>query len=418
MISINETHAADLVSWVDSANAVGSEFPIQNLPFGIYRASAGDDPRACVAIGSQVFDLAGVDAAMGPNLNALAAAGQNTWHDLRGKLSSALSDKSQQARLEKYCRPMSAVQMMLPVHCGDYTDFYTSYYHAHNVGSLFRPDNPVMPNFKWLPVAYHGRASSMVISGTDVYRPNGQRLLADKTDPEFGPCERLDYEVELGLIVGPGNAMGDRVLPSEAEQHIFGLVLLNDWSARDVQAFEYQPLGPFLAKNFATTLSPWVVTLEALAPYRVPAAERFAGDPACPPHLDFVGNETWGQIDINVEAWLGTGGSPERLSSATYASAYWSPAQLVAHHTSGGCPLMPGDILGTGTISGPRPEEAGALLELSKGGQQPVKLQAGKQRSFLLDGDEVVLRGHCKKAGFASIGFGEAAGRILPAKKF
>lgn len=416
MIEVNETHDPSLTSWVASANFADAEFPIQNLPFGIYTVSLEQpEPRACVAIGDQVFDLAGVDAALGPNLNTLAAAGETTWHQLRATLSAALSDAGRKAELEKYCLPISSVNMLLPVDCRDYTDFYTSYYHAHNVGSLFRPDNPVMPNFKWLPVAYHGRASSIVISGTDVHRPNGQYLPPGALNPVFGPSQRLDYEVELGLIVGPGNAMGTPVKASEAERHIFGVVLLNDWSARDIQAFEYQPLGPFLAKNFATTISPWVVTMEALAPYRVPVAERFAGDPVCPPHLNFEGSSSWGQIDINVEAWLGVGGDAERLSMATYASSYWAPAQLIAHHTSGGCPLSPGDILGTGTISGPEPGSAGALLELSNGGQKPLVLSHGETRVFLLDEDEVILRGHCQKFGFKTIGFGQAMGRILPA---
>lgn len=418
-MTLNETHDPNLSSWIASANQSSTEFPIQNLPFGVYRAlGSNDEPRACVAIGDQIFDLAGIDAAMGPNLNALAAAGETTWHDIRAKLSAALSDSGRRSTLEKFCLSMQSVEMLLPVQCGDYTDFYTSYHHAYNVGSLFRPDNPVMPNFKWLPVAYHGRASSIVISGTDVRRPNGQRILPGASVPEFGPCQRLDYEVELGLVVGPGNEMGRAIKASEAEQHIFGVVLLNDWSARDIQTFEYQPLGPFLAKNFATTISPWVVTLEALAPYRVPIAERFEGDPPCPPHLDFEGNDVWGQIDINVEAWLGIDGEQERLSTATYASSYWSPAQLIAHHTSGGCPLMPGDILGTGTISGPEPKSAGALLELSKGGQSPVTLKGGEQRTFLQDRDQVILRGYCEKVGSKPIGFGAAAGQVLPSLPF
>jgi fumarylacetoacetase len=417
-MSLDDTHDPARKSWVQTANSAGTDFPVQNLPFGVYRKQGTQDAyRGCVAIGDQVFDLAGIDAETGPTLNTLAAAGRSTWRDLRQQLSTALSDSGKKGALTKYLKPIAEVKLGLPVTPRDYTDFFTSYYHAYNSGRMFKPDAPLTPNFKWLPIAYHGRASSIVASGANIHRPLGQRLLPGETEPTFGKSLWLDYEVELGLIIGPGNDLGSKIPIEQAEDHIFGVTLLNDWSARDIQAWEYQPLGPFLSKSFATTLSPWIVTLDALAPFRAPAFERFVGDPAALAHLTSEQNDVRGQIDINVEAWITPckQASQHKLSSTTYASSYWTPAQLVSHHTSNGCPLNPGDILGTGTISGPKPEEAGSLLELSFAGSQPVSVGAQTTRTFLEDGDALTLKGRCIADGHASIGFGEATGQVLPA---
>ena len=415
MTTVDETHDPQLRSWVESANEPDSDFPIQNLPFGVYRSrAAGSEWRGGVAIGDQVFDLAAVDAQTGPTLNPLAAAGRSTWRDLRQRLSHALSDRGQSAKLERYLTSLSDVELGLPVAVGDYTDFYSSYFHAYHAGQLFRPDDPLTPNFKWIPIGYHARSSSIVPSGTSVHRPSGQQAPEDDGPPAFGPSKALDYEVELGLVVGPGNARGNPIPIDRAEDHLFGVVLLNDWSARDVQAWEYQPLGPFLSKSFATTLSPWVVTLEALAPFRAPAFARPQGDPEPLPYLADAQNERQGHFDIQVEAWIRTAGAarPHRLSHTSYATNYWTAAQLLTHHTSNGCPLEPGDLLGTGTVSGPNPEEAGTLLELSKAGASPVMLPDGAKRGFLEDGDELVLRARCSADGHRGIGFGEARGTV------
>ena len=417
-IELDETHDVNARSWLVKANDAETDFPVQNLPFGVYRKAGTDDVfRGCIAIGDCVLDLAAADAATGPVLNDLASAGPSNWKSLRHKLFTLLTNDSHEKRVSKYLTPLANVELGCPVDCPDYTDFYTSYYHAFNAGSLFRPDAPMTPNFKWLPIAYHGRASSIVVSGEEVRRPWGQRVLPGSTDPEFGPSVWLDYEAELGLVMGQGNKMGSRISMEDAEDHIFGVALLNDWSARDIQAFEYDPLGPFLGKNFATTISPWIVTMEALAPFRKPAFKRFEGDPECPPHLDSGWNQALGHFDVTVEAWTRPIDNKDefRLSQSTYATSYWTPAQLVAHHTSGGCPLRPGDILGTGTISGPNPEEAGALLELTKAGQVPIQLSPELQRTFIEDGDTITLRGHCTNGNYRRIGFGEALGQVLPA---
>jgi fumarylacetoacetase len=316
---------------------------------------------------------------------------------------------------------MKNAELAVPVRIGDYTDFYTSSFHATNIGRLFRPDNPLLPNFKWIPIGYHGRASSVVISGTPIARPNGQTMAPGANAPAFGPCQRLDYEVELGFVVGPGNALGKPIPIARALDHVFGVVLLNDWSARDIQSWEYQPLGPFLAKNFATTVSPWIVTMEALAPFHAPAFARPEGDPKPLPYLADAEDEARGHLDIRVEMFLRSEkmrrekSAPHRVSAASYASCYWTPAQIVAHHASGGCNLAPGDLLGSGTISGPKEGSQGALIEITRGGKQPLVLPNGETRAFLADGDEVIERGHCEKQGFARIGFGEAAGVVRPA---
>lgn len=317
--------------------------------------------------------------------------------------------------------PQLDAEYTVPARIGDYTDFYTSVYHATNIGRQFRPDNPLLPNFKWIPIGYHGRASSIGVSGQSFPRPVGQTMPLGATEPSFGPCKRLDYELEMGVFVGGGNALGEPIAITEAEANVFGMCLLNDWSARDIQAWEYQPLGPFLSKNFATTISPWIVTLEALTPYRV-AFTRPTDDPQPLPYLDAPANWTQGAIDVQLEVLLQTQEMREqdqgvaRLTRTSYRHAYWTVAQMVAHHTVNGCNLQPGDLLGTGTLSGPTLDEAGALIELTVGGKQPLTLPNGQTRTYLEDGDAVVLRGWCEKAGAARIGFGECIGTVLPAR--
>jgi fumarylacetoacetase len=305
--------------------------------------------------------------------------------------------------------------MGLPCEIGDYTDFYTSIHHATSVGKQFRPDNPLLPNYKWVPIGYHGRSSTIGVSGETIRRPRGQYKGPDDAAPGFGASKRLDYELELGIFVGKGNAQGEPIVIDEAESHLFGLGLFNDWTARDVQAWEYQPLGPFLSKNFASTLSPWIVTMEALAPFRVPFV-RPAGDPQPLPYLDDPDNRREGAVDIVLEVWLATANmrEPQRLMQSNFRDSYWTMAQLVAHHTVNGCRLRPGDLFGSGTQSGPEPGQGGSLLELSQGGKQPLRLANGETRSFLEDGDTVILRGRCERGGFRRIGFGACAGTIAP----
>ena len=412
-MALDDTHDPELASWVESANDPATDFPIQNLPFGVFRKKGStEEPRGGVAIGDQVLDLAAVDMDTGASLNRLAAAGRPVWRELRRVLSKGLSTNAGRRKFERHLLPLKRAELFLPVQVGDYTDFYTSSFHATNVGRLLRPDNPLLPNFKWLPVGYHGRASSIVVSGTPITRPHGQTK-AQET-PEFRLTRRLDYEVELGFVVGPGNRLGKSIPIGKAEEHIFGVVLLNDWSARDIQAWEYQPLGPFLAKSFATTISPWIVTLEALEPFRAPAFQRPEGDPAPLPYL--AGNTK--TYSVNVEMHLRSTAMrkakqpPARLSRGSLASSYWTPAQMLAHHASNGCNLRPGDILGSGTISGATPDSLGALIEITQGGKHPIELSTGERRSFLEDGDEAVLKGFCEGPGLRRIGFGEAAGTI------
>ncbi|MDR0458111.1 MAG: fumarylacetoacetase [Burkholderiaceae bacterium] len=441
MTQLNETHDPASRSWVDSANQPDSDFPIQNLPFAVFRRKGSQESwRGGVAIGEQIVDLAlaarhpGVFEGMAleaaragsqATLNALMALGPAAWSALRLALSRALrasARAAQRAALETTLIAQAQAEYTVPARIGDYTDFYTSLYHATNIGKQFRPDNPLMPNFKWLPVGYHGRASSIGVSGQPVQRPVGQqRPLAEGQPPVFGPCQRLDYELELGVYIGPGNAQGQPIPLGQAESHVFGLCLLNDWSARDIQAWEYQPLGPFLSKNFATTVSPWIVTLEALAPYRALLA-RPAGDPQPLPYLDSTEQRTRGALDIQLELTLQTekmrtaGQAPARVALSNYRHAYWTVAQMVAHHTVGGCNLQPGDFLGTGTLSGPTLDQACALIETTGGGKTPFRLPDGQTRSFLEDGDTVIIRGWCQKAGAARIGFGQCRGTILPAR--
>ncbi len=430
------THDPSLRSWVTSAAAQGSDFPIQNLPFGRFRRrGSGETWRIGVAIGDEVLDLraaasampwpAPVSAALAPlaegDLNAFMALGRPAWRGLRQALSAALAAGSPAQAVLTHCLlPRADAEMALPCRVGDYTDFYIGIHHATAVGKLFRPDNPLLPNYKWVPIGYHGRASSLGVGG-DIRRPAGQLKAAGDEPPVFGPCKRLDYELELGALIGTGNAQGQPVSMDAAEDALFGLTVLNDWSARDIQTWEYQPLGPFLSKSFATSISPWVVTMEALAPFRRPFV-RPDGDPAPLPYLDSLMNRAAGALDITLEVWLQTGamraaGTPAvRLSqSNAHEAAYWTWAQLVAHHTSNGCNLQPGDLLGSGTLSGPGAGQAASLLELSLGGKQPLTLPGGEQRTFLADGDTVTMRAFCSAPGAVRIGLGEVAGTVRSA---
>jgi fumarylacetoacetase len=437
MARLDETHDPALASWVRSANVAGADFPIQNLPFAVFRRRGGAERwRGGVAIGDQVLDLAAVaasgvldgDAAVAvraageEKLNALMALGAPAWRALRLALSRALREGAPaRSRLETCLVPQAECEYDVPARIGDYTDFYTSVHHATNIGRLFRPDNPLTPNYKWVPIGYHGRSSSVGVSGQAFRRPVGQALPPGASEPVFGPSRRLDIELELGIFVGPGNEQGEPIAIDAAEDHVFGICLLNDWSARDIQAWEYQPLGPFLSKNFATTISPWIVTLDALAPYRV-AFERPAGDPQPLPYLAGEHNRREGAFDIRLEVGLQTARMRESgqgwasICRTSYRHAYWTVAQLVAHHTVNGCNLQPGDLFGSGTLSGPTPDQAGALIELTVGGKQLLALPGGEQRTFLEDGDAVVLRGWCERPGAARIGFGECLGRVLPAR--
>jgi fumarylacetoacetase len=420
-MSLDETHDPALKSWVESAHEPGCEFPIQNLPLGIFKRKGHKEPaRGGVAIGDQILDLAALGVRTGATLNGLAAMGRQAARKLRREVSRALSMKSRQRkRLQKYLVPMKQSELFLPVAVGDFSDFYTGIHHATNVGRLLRPDNPLLPNYKWVPIGYHGRCSSIVVSGTDVRRPRGQLKPPDAPAPVYAPTRRLDYEVELGFIAGSGNRLGHTIAVGEALDHVFGAVLLNDWSARDIQAWEYQPLGPFLAKSFATTISPWIVTMDALEPYRCPAFPRAAEDPQPLPYLQDEADQREGGFSIELEMHLRTPKmkAPLRLSRGSFRDSYWTLAQIVAHQTSNGCNLQPGDLLGSGTLSGASADSLGSLMELSLGGKSPLQIASGESRTFLEDGDEVIQRGRCAREGCASIGFGEGSGRILPALK-
>jgi fumarylacetoacetase len=413
-MTLDATHEPGLKSWVESANEPGCDFPIQNLPFGIFkRKGAAESPRGGVAIGDQILDLAALGIKTGPTLNGIAAMGRPAWKRLRSQLSKGLSSKKPNKRFARHLLPIKQAQLFMPVYTGDYTDFFAGIHHATNMGKMLRPDNPLLPNYKWVPIGYHGRASSIVASGTQIVRPRGQIKAPDEAAPVFAASKRLDYEAELGFVVGPGNRLGRSIPIKEALNHVFGVVLLNDWSARDIQAWEYQPLGPFLAKSFATTISPWIVTLEALAPYRCPAFPRAADDPKPLPYLWEEEDQRAGGFAIEVEMHLQSSRmqSPARLSRASFSDSYWTVAQLVAHHTSNGCNLRPGDLLGSGTLSGAAPGSFGSLMELTQGGKNPLALPGGETRAFLEDGDEVVERGFCQNNS-VRIGFGEAAGKI------
>ena len=433
---LDETHDPGLQSWVHTAQDPDTDFPLQNLPYGRFKRKGVDEPlRIGVAIGDQVLDLrlaASVmkwPAALGPAIASLAAGelkplmAQTVAHRrlMRSTLSQALRlDSLEQAALGPCLVPMTMVDMRVPCEVGDYTDFYTGIHHATTVGKLFRPDNPLLPNYKWVPIGYHGRASSLCISGQPVRRPCGQ-LKGDDPTPVFAPTRRLDHELELAAYIGPGNALGEPVGMADAEDHLFGFSLLNDWSARDVQAWEYQPLGPFLSKSFASTLSPWIVTQEALAPFRQPFS-RPPGDPQPLPYLDSDNNRKQGALNIQLEVWLQTQMMREndeaatRLMQSNACDAYWTWAQLLTHHTSNGCNLRPGDVFGSGTLSGPQADQGGSMLELTSGGQRPITLPNGETRTFLLDGDTLSLRGHASAAGARRIGFGECSATVVPAR--
>jgi fumarylacetoacetase len=431
------THARSLRSWVESANTPGTDFPIQNLPLGRFRprVEADEEPgpwRFGVAIGDQVLDLQ-LASSLCPwpedvyplleplaagDLPAFMAMHRGAWKTLRAALSAALAEGSDQGPFLEMCLlPRTEAQMSMPCAVGNYTDFYVGIHHARAVGALFRPDNPLLPNYQWVPIGYHGRASSVRLGGS-FKRPRGQTRAADAAAPVFGPSRRLDYELELGIWVGSENALGEPVAMADAEDHIFAVSLLNDWSARDLQGWEYQPLGPFLSKNFFTSVSPWLVSWEALAPFRRPFA-RPEGDPAPLPHLNSDFNRQYGHVDITMQAWLQTrrmqlaAQPPVQLSQSSLLDAYWTPAQLLTHHTSNGCNLQLGDLLGSGTISGPAPGQGGSLLELSQGGKKPLQLPNGETRTFLEDGDTVILKAFCEARGAVRIGLGQVAGTVL-----
>ena len=424
----DETHDPGLTSWVDTANG-HRNFPIQNLPYGIF-APAGGDARAGSAIGDFILDLrACADAGLltpraaetcrGETLNKLMALVPTERRALRVRLSQLLSDPVAARQVSPLLHEASACTMHLPARIGDYTDFYVGIHHANNVGRQFRPDNPLLPNYKHVPIGYHGRASSIRPSGTTVQRPRGQRKLPDADAPVFGATRRLDYELELGIWVGEGNELGASIPIGEAQRHVAGFSLLNDWSARDFQAWEYQPLGPFLSKNFHSTVSPWVVTVEALAPFRKMQPPRPAGDPRPLPYLWDAQDQAHGALGLTLEVLLitakmrETGAAPFRLSEASATNMYWTVAQIVAHHTSGGCNLNPGDLLGTGTISAPHRAGFGSLLEIT-GGTDPIVLPNGEVRTFVEDGDEILMRASAQTEGFVPIGFGECRAMVVP----
>lgn len=432
MPELNETHDPTLTSWIDSANEAEADFPVQNLPLGVYTDPKTGVGKVGIAIGDKILDvtaarakgvIGGVadDAAgacAGDTLNELMALGGRHWSALRATASRALRDDTEegeaaQAVADEILLAQADVAMRLPARIGDYTDFYSSIFHATNVGKMLRPDNPLMPNYKHIPIAYHGRASSIVASGETVKRPVGQTKASDADDPSFGPSMAFDYETEVGFFVGPGNPLGQPISMSEAEDHIFGLCILNDWSARDIQAWEYQPLGPFLAKSFASHISPWVVTIEALAPFRCGAYDRPDGDPAPLPYLSSSENEANGGFDVQIEVSISSeqmrdaGTPPQVLAVTNMQHLYWTIFQMLTHHTSNGCNLRPGDMMGTGTISGPTEDALGSVLEITKRGAEPVSLPSGEERRFLADGDELIMRAWCDAVGARRIGFGD-----------
>ncbi len=436
----DETHDSKARSWVESANVAGSDFPIQNLPFGIFRHRDECGARVGVAIGDQILDLDGMQSAgllsddhvrqasnacAFESLNSLMALGAGPRRALRRRLFAMLREQaspSDRDATSGHLVAQSDVDMLLPAVVGDYTDFYASIFHATNVGKLFRPDNPLLPNYKYVPIGYHGRASSLVPTGTPVRRPCGQTREGDAA-PNFGPTRALDYELEVGFFVSAGNQLGKSIAIAEAEEHLFGICLVNDWSARDIQAWEYQPLGPFLGKSFATSLSPWVVTMEALAPFRAPAFARGEGDPAPLPYLLGPSDQEHGGLDLSLEVSLlsarmrEAGMDPLVLGRSNFLDMYWTMAQMLTHHASNGCNLRTGDLLASGTVSGADKSARGSLLELTSRGKDPVTLPTGEQRKFLEDGDEVILRGFCEREGFRRIGLGSCRGVVLPASK-
>jgi fumarylacetoacetase len=435
-ITLNETHDPARRSWVESANAPDAEFPIQNLPYCVFRptAAATAPLRVGVAIGDQILDVAAAGpsleglaaeaarAGAAPFLNVVMSIGPQAWSALRLGLSRALSSEHGDGKkLGPHLTPMAQADIKLPVAFRNFTDFFASIFHASNAGRMFRPDNPLMPNYKYVPVAYHSRASSVRVSGTPVKRPQGQRKGQNDDAPSYGPSRNLDFELELGAFIGMGTELGTMVPVGNAADHVFGYCLLNDWSARDVQAWESQPLGPFLGKNFGTTVSPWVVTAEALAPFHTAAYARPDGDPAPLPYLADAQDQATGGLAITLEAYFSTeamrknGTPPQRVTQSSFALMYWTIAQMIAHHTSNGCNLEIGDLIGSGTVSGPEKSSWGSLLELTARGREPIELPGGEKRGFIEDGDEIIFRGFCAKDGFTRIGFGECRAVILPA---
>ena len=425
MSMIDETHDAARTSWVPGADG-HADFPIQNLPYGIFSIDGGER-RPAVAIGDKLLDLTAISGLLpveitGPTLNALFALAPERRIELRRKLSELLSAESHRPAIAPHLHDIADVTLHLPATIGDYTDFYAGIHHANNVGKQFRPDNPLLPNYKYVPIGYHGRASSICPSGVPLVRPKGQRKPPTADVPVFGPTQRLDYELELGIWIGRGNDLGEPIPIGEAADHIAGFCLLNDWSARELQAWEYQPLGPFLAKNFHSTISPWVVTAEAMAPFRIAQPARAAEDPQPLPYLWDDADQKQGALSVDLEVSLLTakmrdaGDAPHRLSHGPASNMYWTVAQLVTHHASNGCNLQPGDLLGTGTISAPSEDGFGSLLELSRGGTQPISLPNGEERSFLADGDEVILTATARAEGYAPIGFGTCRAVVLPAR--
>ena len=424
---IDETNDPARTSWV--ATSAGSDFPIQNLPLGIFSEAKGRR-RPGVAIGDYILDLTAIadlldegwrgDFAQ-PVLNRWLGRGPDAHREFRLRLSEILSDERYRDDVEPNLIGQSEVRMHVPCLVGDYTDFYVGIHHATNVGALFRPDNPLLPNYKYVPIGYHGRASSVRPSGMPVVRPNGQRKGPDEEAPSFGPSRRLDYELELGIWIGRGNELGRPIPIGEAREHIAGFCLLNDWSARDLQAWEYQPLGPFLAKNFHTTVSSWVVTAEALAPFRVAQPPRPQGDPSPLPYLSDAADQAEGAFALELEVRIATaamraqGAAPFVLSRGPATNMYWTMAQIVAHHASNGCNLQPGDLIGTGTISAADENGFGSLLEISRGGKQPVTLPSGEARTFLEDGDEVTLAAVARAQDYVPIGFGPCSAVIMAA---
>ncbi|MGB1927700.1 MAG: fumarylacetoacetase [Mariniblastus sp.] len=444
MYALNATHSPDLVSWVESANQPETDFPIQNLPYCVFQ-TPGNPASIGIGIGDQILNLRAcgesgllnprfASVSQQPTLNQLMALPPTEQSQLRGRIVELLSEGSPDA--DKIAStalvPQSGVEFLMPCNIGDYSDFYASVYHATNVGSMFRPDNPLLPNYKHIPIGYHGRASSIVVSGTPIRRPVGQLT---PTEPGAAPtrdaCKLFDYELEVGCLVGQGNQLGEPVSIDDAESHMFGLTLLNDWSARDIQKWEYQPLGPFLAKSFASTISPWIVTMEALAPFRCPEFKRDAEDPRPLNYLASDSNSKFGGIDLQLEVYLLTeqmqqqGFEPQLLTRGSFTNLYWTFAQMLTHHSSNGCNLRPGDMLGSGTVSGQTRDSRGCMLELTWDGDQqnalpgsqrtPIKFPTGEERKFLADGDSVIFRGFCETSDHRRIGFGTCMGQVLPA---
>lgn len=436
--AVDHTHNPETLSWVESANG-HPDFPLQNLPLGVFEPGTGNDGsglRGGMRVGDAILDLGALaradllfgaartaaDAASAGSLNALFELGAGPRRDLRHQVFALLTQGSaDQAQVAPLLHPVDQAVIGLPAAVGDYTDFYVGIHHALTVGELFRPDNPLLPNYKWVPIGYHGRASTVQVTGVPFHRPHGQLKPAADPAPSYRPVERLDFELEVGIWVGPTSAQGHPIPIDRADQHIAGYCLLNDWSARDVQSWEYQPLGPFLAKNFATTVSAWVVTPEALAPFRSPLPVRPEGDPDPLPYLTGAADQRNGGLDLELEVLITTptmraeGAGPLRLATSLTQHMYWTPAQLVAHHTSGGCDLRSGDLLGSGTISAPAGTGPGSLLEMTHGGRDPITLSNGETRTFLQDGDEILLRARARREGAAPIGFGECRATVLPA---